>query len=212
MLRPPRVCCAHTKALKEKKKEGKTFFFGSWSQPTLLQLLALHFHGRLDRINRPLLRSGPLQFLAQHTRETSVAVYIYKCIYILSISFSSFPTFFFLVIPKTLQYSLLEIFTLQQEVFNFKEEHPHFFFLWWFDSWLGAVLITLPSILLCSHFPVGQNAIVITLPPCRKVINIIEHHENSVSDQLVSIVSSFFLIVHLMKKQMRKRGGKETKT
>ena len=27
MLRPPRVCCAHTKALKEKKKEGKTFFF-----------------------------------------------------------------------------------------------------------------------------------------------------------------------------------------
>ena len=100
MLRPPRVCCAHTKALKEKKKEGKTFFFGSWSQPTLLQLLALHFHGRLDRINRPLLRSGPLQFLAQHTRETSVAVYIYKCIYILSISFSSFPTFFFWSFPK----------------------------------------------------------------------------------------------------------------
>ena len=64
------------------------FFFGSWSQPTLLQLLALHFHGRLDRINRPLyiLSAGlglaqvlsnmppaPLIFLAQQNI-TSVAL------------------------------------------------------------------------------------------------------------------------------------------
>ena len=56
-----RQCATRTSSTKKrtkkkifKKKKLVFFFFGSWSQPTLLQLLALHFHGRLDRINRPL--------------------------------------------------------------------------------------------------------------------------------------------------------------
>jgi hypothetical protein len=59
-------------------------------QPTLLQLLALRFHGRLDRINRPLYARWPLSSAAgrpsfvpcatERKQQTSVALAVHRSI------------------------------------------------------------------------------------------------------------------------------------
>lgn len=87
------VCVQHAHPLKRKFKRRRRrnlFFFGSWSQPTLLQLLALHFHGRLDRINRPLYARWPLSSAAgrpsfvpcatERKQQTSVALAVHRSI------------------------------------------------------------------------------------------------------------------------------------